>query len=58
MFFDEFIGSFLLMFVIMALKDDSNKGAFSASGAWFPLGLFFLSELGLDLAGLRSQNVY
>jgi aquaglyceroporin related protein len=30
------------MFVIFALKDDSNKGSFSASGAWFPLGLFFL----------------
>lgn len=42
MFFDEFIASFLLMFVIFALKDDSNKGQFSASGAWFPLGLFFL----------------
>ncbi|KAK5175297.1 glycerol channel [Saxophila tyrrhenica] len=42
MFFDEFIASFILMFVIFALKDDSNKGQFSASGAWFPLGLFFL----------------
>ncbi|KAK3673245.1 glycerol channel [Recurvomyces mirabilis] len=30
------------MFVIFALKDDSNKGSFSASGAWFPLALFFL----------------
>lgn len=35
MFFDEFIASTLLMFVIFALKDDSNKGQFSASGAWF-----------------------
>lgn len=42
MFFSEFIASFMLMFVIFALKDDSNKGQFSASGAWFPLGLFFL----------------
>jgi aquaglyceroporin related protein len=42
MFFDEFIASAMLMFVIFALKDDSNKGQFSASGAWFPLGLFFL----------------
>ena len=41
-FFDEFIASTLLMFIIFALKDDSNKGQFSASGAWFPLGLFFL----------------
>lgn len=30
------------MFVIFALKDDSNKGSFSASGSWFPLALFFL----------------
>lgn len=30
------------MFVIMALKDDTNKGQFSASGNWFPLALFFL----------------
>ena len=42
MFFDEFLASALLMFVIFALKDDSNKGSFSASGEWFPLGLFFL----------------
>lgn len=41
-FFDEFIASTILMFVIFALKDDSNKGSFSASGEWFPLGLFFL----------------
>ena len=30
------------MFVIFALKDDSNPGQFSASGQWFPLGVFFL----------------
>lgn len=41
-FFSEFIASAILMFVIFAMKDDSNKGSFSASGAWFPLGLFFL----------------
>ncbi|EMD00761.1 hypothetical protein BAUCODRAFT_182343 [Baudoinia panamericana UAMH 10762] len=41
-FFDEFIASALLMFVIFALKDDSNKGSFSASGSFFPLALFFL----------------
>ena len=39
---DQFVASAILMFVIFALKDDSNKGTFSASGAWFPLGLFFL----------------
>ena len=42
MVFDEFLASAILMFVIFALKDDTNKGQFSASGAWFPLGLFFL----------------
>ena len=42
MFLDEFLGSAILMFVIFALKDDTNKGQFSASGAWFPLCLFFL----------------
>ncbi|KJX97874.1 hypothetical protein TI39_contig455g00001 [Zymoseptoria brevis] len=41
-FFSEFIASAILMFVIFALKDDSNKGTFSASGSWFPLALFFL----------------
>lgn len=41
-FFDQFIASALLVFVIFALKDDSNKGNFVASGAWFPLALFFL----------------
>ena len=41
-FFSEFIASAILMFVIFALKDDSNKGSFSASGNWFPLALFFL----------------
>ncbi len=38
MFFSEFIASTLLMFVIFALKDESNLGA----GKLFPLGLFFL----------------
>ena len=38
MFFSEFIASTVLMFVILALKDDSNIGA----GSLFPLGLFFL----------------
>ncbi|KAK6437475.1 glycerol channel [Oleoguttula sp. CCFEE 5521] len=41
-FFSEFIASTILMFVIFALKDDTNKGSFSASGNWFPLALFFL----------------
>lgn len=41
-FFDQFIGSALLVFLIWTLKDDSNKGKFVASGAWFPLGLFFV----------------
>lgn len=40
-FFDQFIGSAILVFIIFALKDDSNKGKFVASGAWFPLCLFF-----------------
>ncbi|MCJ1414669.1 hypothetical protein MMC32_000996 [Xylographa parallela] len=38
MFFSEFIASTLLMFMIFALKDDSNLGA----GQLFPLMLFFL----------------
>ncbi|KAL9117669.1 MAG: hypothetical protein Q9187_005793 [Circinaria calcarea] len=38
MFVSEFIGSAVLMFVIFALKDESNIGA----GKLFPLGLFFL----------------
>ncbi|KAI9721506.1 MAG: hypothetical protein M1812_002268 [Candelaria pacifica] len=38
MFFSEFVASTLLMFVIFAMKDDSNLGA----GKLFPLGLFFL----------------
>ncbi|SMQ50022.1 unnamed protein product [Zymoseptoria tritici ST99CH_3D7] len=42
LFFDQFIASALLVFIIFALKDDSNKGSFIASGAWFPLALFFL----------------
>ena len=38
MFFSEFIASTILMFVIFALKDDSNIGA----GNLLPLMLFFL----------------
>jgi len=43
-FFSEFIASTILMFVIFALKDDSNPGAMGKSGAGmlFPLALFFL----------------
>ena len=43
-FFSEFICSTLLMFVIFALKDDSNAGAMGKTGAgpFFPLALFFL----------------
>jgi len=41
-FFEQFIASAVLNFVIFAMQDDSNKGQFVASGAWFPLGLFFL----------------
>ena len=41
-FFSEFIASTVLMFVIFALKDDSNNGACRGGGNWFPLGLFFL----------------
>ncbi|THC87475.1 hypothetical protein EYZ11_013077 [Aspergillus tanneri] len=37
-FFSEFISSALLMFMIFALKDDSNLGA----GPLTPLGLFFV----------------
>ena len=37
-FFDEFIGSSLLMFLIYVLKDDNNLGA----GPLTPLGLFFI----------------
>lgn len=37
-FFDEFIGSSILMFLIYALKDDDNIGA----GNLTPLGLFFI----------------
>ncbi|GIZ42549.1 hypothetical protein CKM354_000581100 [Cercospora kikuchii] len=47
-FFDQFIGSALLVFIIFALQDDSNKGKFVASGAWFPLCLFFtLTGIGI-----------
>lgn len=38
MFFDELIGSTLLMFLIYVLKDDANLGA----GPLTPLGLFFI----------------
>ncbi|RDW77789.1 aquaporin-like protein [Coleophoma cylindrospora] len=43
-FFSEFIASSILMFVIFALKDDSNPGAMGKSGAGelFPLALLFL----------------
>ncbi|KAF2170213.1 hypothetical protein M409DRAFT_64544 [Zasmidium cellare ATCC 36951] len=41
-FFEQFIASSLLMFLILALQDDSNKGSFIASGSWFPLCLFFV----------------
>ena len=43
-FFSEFIASSILMFVIFALKDESNQGAMGKSGAgkFFPLALFFL----------------
>lgn len=43
-FFSEFVASTILMFVVFALKDDSNPGAMgkSGAGALFPLGLFFL----------------
>ena len=43
-FFSEFIASSILMFVIFALKDESNQGAMGKSGAgnMFPLALFFL----------------
>lgn len=37
-FFDEFVGSTLLMFLIYVLKDDANLGA----GPLTPLGLFFV----------------
>ncbi|KAF1349650.1 aquaporin-like protein [Delphinella strobiligena] len=41
-FFSEFIASTILMFVIFALKDDTNNGVSRGGGNWFPLGLFFL----------------
>ncbi|GAM89894.1 hypothetical protein ANO11243_079340 [Dothideomycetidae sp. 11243] len=41
-FFSEFIASAILMFVIFALKDDSNNGVAKGGGNWFPLALFFL----------------
>jgi len=43
-FFSEFIASTILIFVVFALKDDSNPGAMGKSGAGqlFPLALLFL----------------
>ena len=43
-FLSEFITASILMFVIFALKDESNTGAMGKSGAgkFFPLALFFL----------------
>ncbi|KAF2840066.1 aquaporin [Patellaria atrata CBS 101060] len=41
MFFSEFIASTLLMFVIFALKDNTNNGV-GKGDKWFPLALFFL----------------
>lgn len=43
-FVSEFVASSILMFVIFALKEDSNPGAMGKSGAGplFPLGLLFL----------------
>jgi len=43
-FFSEFIASAILMFVIFALKDESNTGGLGKNGAGslFPLALFFL----------------
>lgn len=55
-FFSQFIASALLVFVIFALKDDSNKGNFVASGAWFPLALFFLMVCFFLQRGNVSSN--
>ena len=43
-FFSEFITATILMFVIFALKDESNRGAMGKTGAgpFFSLALFFL----------------
>lgn len=41
-FVSEFVASALLLFVIFALKDESNLGAALGSKNWFPLCLFFL----------------
>lgn len=43
-FFSEFITATILMFVIFALKDESNRGAMGKTGAgsFFPLALIFL----------------
>jgi len=55
-FFDQFIGSAILVFIIFALKDDSNKGKFVASGAWFPLCLFFTLVSNHDIDCLISRS--
>jgi aquaglyceroporin related protein len=62
-FFSEFIASAILMFVIFALKDDSNPGAMGKTGAGvlFPLALFFLifglgACFGLVLPLFKPQN--
>lgn len=41
-FVSEFICSSILIFVVFALKDESNKGAALGARNWFPLALFFL----------------
>ena len=43
-FFSEFITATILMFVIFALEDESNRGAMgkTGTGPFFPLALFFL----------------
>ena len=41
-FVSEFIASTLLIFVIFALKDETNNGAALGAKNWFPLALFFL----------------
>lgn len=41
-FVSEVVASSLLIFVIFALKDESNMGAAMGSKNWFPLSLFFL----------------
>ena len=41
-FVSELIASTLLIFVIFALKDETNNGAAFSARNWFPLSLFFL----------------